>query len=105
MATVTEYKHIELDKNGKPVIAGTRFKVHLLVAAKQVNNWDAEELQANYPDLTLSQIYSSLSYFYDHQEEIENMLETESKMAEEHRKAQGTTPFELRLKAIGKQWE
>ena len=100
MTTVTEYKHIELDKNSKPVIAGTRFKVHLLICTKRVNNLDAEELQKCYPDLTLAQIYAALTYYYDHQEEIENIIETESKMMDELRRKQGPTPFELRLKSM-----
>lgn len=101
MTTVTEYKHIALDKNGKPVIAGTRFKVHLLVQAKQAFGWSAEDLHENFDGLTLSEIYAALSYYYDHQEEIEAIIEAEEKMIEELRKNQPPSPFRLHLESLG----
>jgi hypothetical protein len=37
--------------------------------------WSPEELQANHPYLTLSQVYSALAYYWDHQAAIDQDIQ------------------------------
>jgi uncharacterized protein (DUF433 family) len=70
MSTVA-YPHVELDPNGQAYIAGTPFKVRMLVEEHLANAADAAELQRRHPQLSLGQIYAALGYYYDHQQSID----------------------------------
>jgi len=59
---------------GKPVIKGTRTPVRSLVAYHQMGN-TPEEIQAKLPYLSLAQIHDALSFYYDHQSEIDADIE------------------------------
>ena len=76
MTTVTEYGYIVRDEKilgGEPVIRGTRTPVRAVV-----ENWRLglapEEIVIHMPHLTLAQIFEALSYYSDHQEEINNYI-------------------------------
>jgi len=58
---------------GEPVIAGTRISVGLIVEMERAGH-SADEMVALYPHITHAQIYDALSYYYDHKEEIEKMI-------------------------------
>lgn len=75
MATNTSYKHIVINDTGIPIIQGTTMKVVELVLEHKAYAWGPEELQANHPYLTLSQVYSALAYYWDHQEALEQDLQ------------------------------
>ncbi|HAK87932.1 MAG TPA: DUF433 domain-containing protein [Nitrospiraceae bacterium] len=59
---------------GEPVIKGTRTSVRAIV-----ENWrlglSPEEIVIHMPHLTLSQVFEALSYYSDHQEEINECIE------------------------------
>jgi len=76
MTIVTEYRYIVRDEKilgGEPVIRGTRTPVRAVV-----ENWrlglSPEEIVIHMPHLTLAQIFEALSYYSDHQEEINNYI-------------------------------
>lgn len=71
MTTAVELQSVVLDDRGRPIIAGTRFKV-LHLAMEHISwNLSAEELHAAHPPLALSQVYAALAYYYEHQEELD----------------------------------
>ncbi|MBA4349001.1 MAG: hypothetical protein C0415_03305 [Thermodesulfovibrio sp.] len=77
MSTATEYKYIVKDDallGGEPVIKGTRTSVRAIV-----ENWrlglSPEEIVIHMPHLTLAQVFEALSYYSDHQEEINESIE------------------------------
>ena len=77
MVTVTEYKYIVRDAEilgGEPVIQGTRTSVRAIV-----ENWrlglSPEEIVIHMPHLTLARVFEALSYYSDHQEEINECVE------------------------------
>ncbi|MGH2585415.1 MAG: DUF433 domain-containing protein [Dehalococcoidia bacterium] len=78
----TGYANIEL-RHGEPYVAGTQMKVRMLVRHHLGYGWDGEELHRNFPHLTLSQIYSALAYYYEHQEEIDRDIEERARSAED----------------------
>jgi uncharacterized protein (DUF433 family) len=70
MATI-DYPHISLDSASVPVLTGTPIKVIEIVLDHLAHGSDAEEIQRQFPLLTLGQIHSALAYYYDHQEEVD----------------------------------
>lgn len=60
---------------GEPIIRGTRFPVRSVVFYILKKGMLAEELVAEFPHLFLSAVYDALSYYYDHTEEIERLIE------------------------------
>jgi uncharacterized protein (DUF433 family) len=59
----TDYKHIQLDDNGFPLIEGTTMKVAELIISHLTYGWSPEELHFQYPHIALSKIYSALAYY------------------------------------------
>jgi uncharacterized protein (DUF433 family) len=97
----TAYRHIVLDDNGVPVIAGANTKVSELIAEIQAHGLSPEELCYQLPHLSLGQIYSALAYYWDHREEIDQDLERRSKLAERLRHELGQPPLVEKLKLRG----
>jgi uncharacterized protein (DUF433 family) len=63
--------------SGSPIIAGTRTRVSNIVAYYKLG-YSPEELAREFPHLTLSQIYDVLSYYYEHQKEIDKEIDEDS---------------------------
>lgn len=74
--TVTEHPHIIRIAGvrfGSPIIRGTGLPVWLIVSFHKQGSSIESMLQA-YPELSPAQIYDALSYYFDHQAEIEQEL-------------------------------
>ena len=56
---------------GSPVIAGTKFPVRSVVNYVLRQGIAPEELVAEFRHLSLAQIHGALSYYYDHQREVD----------------------------------
>ena len=77
MMTVTENFYITADANilsGEPIIKGTRTPVRAIVEIWQLGV-SAEEIPKRLPHLTLAQVFSALSYYSDHQDEINESIQ------------------------------
>lgn len=59
---------------GSPVIAGTKFPVRSVVSYVLRQGMTPEELVAEFHHLSLAQVHDALSYYYDHQEEVDRDL-------------------------------
>lgn len=99
--TKTEYKHIQLNENQVPVIAGTTMKVLELITAFKAYGWPPEELQANYPHISLSKIHAALSYYWDHQLDIDREIERIDECFDTMRQSAGETSGLQKLRAKG----
>ena len=66
MTTQTQYPHLTIDSENVARIGKTRYKVIHLAAEHYHHGWSAEELLRQHPDLRPEQVYSALTYFYDH---------------------------------------
>ena len=97
----TSYRHIILDDNGVPVIAGANTKVSELIAEIQAHGLSPEELCYQLPHLSLGQIYSALAYYWDHKEEVDRDLERRAKLADDLRRELGQPPLVERLRQRG----
>lgn len=99
--TATEYKYIELDNKGVPIIAGTTMKVVELVEAQMAYGWSPEELHLNHRYLTMSQILSALAYYWDNKEELDAQIKARDEYVKQAELAAGESPFVARLRDRG----
>jgi uncharacterized protein (DUF433 family) len=84
MSVITAFEHIVSNPElagGKPHIAGHRITVQQIVVWHEQMGYSVDEIATQY-DLTLSEIYSALAYYYDHQAEIDRALEESEVFAE-----------------------
>jgi len=77
MKTVAEHPYVARERGvcgGEPVVRDTRVAVRVIA-----QNWRAglspEEILAEYPHLTLAQVFDALSYAEDHPEEMDALIE------------------------------
>ncbi len=73
-ALKVRHPHIVIRKGfcgGSPVIAGTKFPVRSVVNYVLRQGMTPEELAAEFDHLTLAQIHDALSYYYDHQRDVD----------------------------------
>ncbi|MEQ1604987.1 MAG: DUF433 domain-containing protein [Pyrinomonadaceae bacterium] len=77
MDTLVAYRYIDSVpgvQGGEPCIKGTRTPVRSIVQNWRLGN-SPEEIVAALPHLTLAQVHEAMSYYYDHQSEIEALIE------------------------------
>ncbi|MGQ9631398.1 MAG: DUF433 domain-containing protein [bacterium] len=67
---------------GRPIIDGTRTPVRSIVGYYKMG-MSVEEILEDLPHLTPTQVFDALSYYYDHQEEIEKDIEENMRAARE----------------------
>jgi uncharacterized protein (DUF433 family) len=82
---VAPINHICLDERGVAYIAGTRIKVRHLIVERNVWHRTPEEIQQEYPSLSLGQVYAALAYYYDHKDRIDAEIAEADRYAEQMR--------------------
>ncbi len=95
------YPHIELDTDGVPYLTGTRTKVIEVVLDRLAHRWDADEIHRQHPHLSLAQIYGALTYYYDHQEEMDRAIEQQLQRIQAIRDSLGESSLRNKFKAQG----
>jgi uncharacterized protein (DUF433 family) len=65
--------YITVDTRGVRRVAGTRISLDSVVIAFQ-DGQSAEEIQRNFPVLTLEQVYGAITYYLGHRSEVEEYL-------------------------------
>ena len=77
MVQATEYLYIVRDEQilcGEPIIKGTRTPVRAIVETWRMGV-APEEIPKGMPYLTLAQVFGALTYYSDHQDEINGYIE------------------------------
>ncbi|MBW4491697.1 MAG: DUF433 domain-containing protein [Oscillatoria princeps RMCB-10] len=77
MVQTTEHFYIVRDDailGGEPIIRGTRTPVRAIVESWRLGI-APEEIPQGLPHLTLAQVFDALSYYLDHQSEINSYIE------------------------------
>lgn len=80
MATKTVHPYITFRKDiegGKPIISGTRTRVSNIIAYYKLG-MSPEDIAMEFPHLGLSQIHDALSYYYEHQAEVDKEIDEDS---------------------------
>jgi uncharacterized protein (DUF433 family) len=94
--------HVELDEKGVARVRGSRIKVIHLVMAKMANGWGPEETQAQFPHLSLAEIYAAFAYYYDHKAELDEQIQESLRFADEMAAKTGESAAAKKLRAMGK---
>lgn len=81
MPSITKTGHLHIVKRksicgARPIICGTRIPVKAIVGYYKLG-MTVEEILEGYPPLTPAQVYDALSYYHDHQEEIEKDIQND----------------------------
>ena len=77
MVTATEHIYVVREDNilsGEPIIRGTRTPVRAIVETWRLGV-TPDEIPSRLPHLTLAQVFDALSYYSDHQDEINAHIE------------------------------
>lgn len=102
MATEVSYPHIEkIQGSAARLRRLPRIRVAQIVIDHLNHGWSADEICIHYPHLKLAEVHSALSYYFDHQSEIDHEIEEEQRRIEESRKNASPTPAEQRLRSQG----
>jgi uncharacterized protein (DUF433 family) len=101
MLVETRYEHIALSEKGVPIIAGTSMKVVELVLDHKAYGWSPEELKFQHPHLTMGQIYSALAYYWDHQEDMDAVIERQYQKIDKLAREARPTPLDKHLRSKG----
>src|SRR5438876_4840635 len=91
---------IEIDEKGIPWISGANTKVVEVVLDKMAYGWSPEEMHRQHPHLSMAQIHAALSYYYEHQDEVDADIERTYREVEELRAQQPDSPLRQRLQAF-----
>lgn len=70
----------------------------MIVADYLWRGWSAEEIARQYPYLTLAEVHAAMTYYFDHQKEIEDELVGEYREVQEWKNLHPTPPLLVQLK-------
>ena len=73
---------IEIHDEGVPWIAGANTKVVEVALDKIAYGWSPEEMHRQHPHLSMAQIHAALSYYYEHQAEVDADIERRNREVE-----------------------
>lgn len=97
--TVARTVQIYLDERGVAWVEGANTKVWEIARDKVACGWDAEEIHAQHPHLSLAQIHAALSYYYAHRDVIDAQLAQMDAEIDREVHASGESPFRKRMRA------
>jgi len=79
----------------------TNVKVIEVVLDKLAHGWSPEEIHFQHRDLSLAQIHGALSWYYDHQAELDAEIERRLDAVDAQTPAGEASPLSLRLRLLG----
>jgi uncharacterized protein (DUF433 family) len=97
---VVAIEHIDVDARGVARIVGKRTKVIQIVMDRMAYGWGPEEIHAQHPHLSLSQIYAAFAYYYDHKAELDAQIEADIRRADEMRAQAGESAIVQKIKRL-----
>ena len=99
MTTLNQHIEVSPDvRNGRPRIAGRRITVDDIVIMHRRLGQSVEEIAGKY-DVTLADVHAALAYYYDHQAEVDRLIETDDAVVEAF-KRNNPSKLQEKLKAL-----
>jgi uncharacterized protein (DUF433 family) len=93
--------HIQVHADGIARVGNTRVSVMDIVLDRLAYGWSPEEIVYQHPGLSLGQTHAALSWYYDHQAEIDAQIEQDSQEIARRRNLACESPFVKRMRAEG----
>lgn len=100
--TTVAVGHVLVDENGVARLEGSRVKVMHLVMEKMANGWTPEELQRQFPQLSLAQVYAAFAYYHSHHDEVDEQIRASVAADDRARAEAGESALVKRLRDAGK---
>ena len=101
-SAVAPVSHIRVE-DGRAWIDGTSYKVLDVVLDHLAYGWSPAEIHfQHYGEPSMAQIHAALSYYYDHQAELDAEIQEQLRRVEALCAQAGPSPFVERLRAEGK---
>src|SRR5437868_11092578 len=97
MLVIGPMTHVRRDVRDRAWIADTNTKVIEVAMDQAAYGWDAEEIHAAHPHLSLAQIHAALSYYHDHKAELDGEMQ---RQLENHRRLRNEAPGQLTKAAL-----
>jgi uncharacterized protein (DUF433 family) len=102
MSVDLAYAHIEKIEGQPAHLLGTpRVRVAQIVMDYLAYGWSVEEMCRQHSYLSLAEAHAAMAYYFDHQEEIDEEIQSEVQEAASARSTAPPTPFVVRMKAKG----
>ena len=92
MLEIEPITHIRRDERGVAWVGETNTKVLEVAMDQAAYGWDAEEIHAAHPHLSVAQIHAALSYYHDHKPELDEQMRH---YLEEHRRLRSQASGQL----------
>jgi uncharacterized protein (DUF433 family) len=102
MSIVDTASHIQRDTEGRAWIDDTNVKVIEVALDHVAYGSSADEIHLQHPHLSLGQIHAALSYYFDHQQEFDHLMEQSRERADAGAAAAQDSPGRRRLRALAK---
>lgn len=100
MATTTAYPHI-IKQNGAAACLAShpRTRVAMIVMDYLARGLGPEDMVRHYPYLQLAEVHAAMTYYHDHQQEIDAEIQAELHELENDATTKPRSPIWLKLKA------
>ena len=105
MASVVNYPHIEKGEATPARLSRLpRIRVAQIAIDYRMGRWSPEEIALRYPHLKLPEIYSAITYYLDHQAEIDAEIEADEEFVSKTQQELAEDPVAVveRLRALKK---
>jgi uncharacterized protein (DUF433 family) len=99
MSAIT-YPHIQIDARGVATISGTT-KVVEIVQDHLAHHWHAEDICRQHPYLSMAQVHAALTYFYDHQQEMEQEIDQRRRRVADIKTKRADGAIQSKLRQLG----
>jgi uncharacterized protein (DUF433 family) len=83
------------------MVSGTTTKVVEIVQDHLAHHWHAEDIQRQYPQLSLAQIHAAMTYYYDHQPEIDQEIDRRLRRVAEIKGRRADDTIQAKLRQLG----
>jgi uncharacterized protein (DUF433 family) len=96
------FDHIRIDEQGRAWVAGTATRVLEIVLDQLAHGWSPEEIHFQHgAQLSMAQIHAALSFYYDHQAELDAEIQSEMDEVARLRAQVGDSPLRQRIRSAG----
>ncbi len=90
MQTKTEHPYVEINpevSGGSAVISGTRIRIVDVAIEYEYLNCTPDDIVNAHPHLKLEQVHDALSYYYEHQTELDNKIKEDKEFIQKLRRS------------------
>ena len=102
----TDHPHVikvEGVRGGDPILRESYVSVHAVVEITYRLKQTPQEIVDSYTDMTLAQVFDALSYYHDHKQEIDDIIEANDRAGERAQKISRQYAERDRLNRLAKE--